>query len=93
MPSLHVALPAAAALWYGLRTFWGRLVLAYSALIGLVVVYGGDHYVADVVAGYAIALVTYLVARRLQLPVFSLPRPHTAPSTSAEREEDVRRAA
>jgi hypothetical protein len=93
MPSLHVALPAAAALWYGLRTFWGRLVLAYSALIGLVVVYGGDHYVADVLAGYAIALVTYVVARRLRLPVFSLPRPQPAPSTRARREEDVRRAA
>jgi membrane-associated phospholipid phosphatase len=71
MPSLHVALPAAAALWYGLRSWMGRLALAYSALIGLVVVYGGDHYVADVLAGYAIAAVVFVAARRLHLPVFA----------------------
>jgi hypothetical protein len=71
MPSLHVALPAAAALWYGLRSWMGRLVLSYSALIGLVVVYGGDHYLADVLAGYAVAAATFLGARALRLPVFA----------------------
>lgn len=57
MPSLHVALPAAAALWYGVRTKFGRAMLAYSLLIAVTVVYSGDHYVADVAAGYALAAV------------------------------------
>jgi membrane-associated phospholipid phosphatase len=94
MPSLHVALPAAAALWYGLRTFWGRLVLAYSALIGLVVVYGGDHYAADVAAGYAIAFATYASARRLKLPVFARDGElHVAAAASATGVERFPRAA
>jgi hypothetical protein len=71
MPSLHVALPAAAAFWYGLRSWMGRLVFGYSALIGVVVVFGGDHYVADVIAGYAVAAAAFVVARRLRLPVFA----------------------
>jgi hypothetical protein len=71
MPSLHVALPAAVALWYGLRSFWGRIVLAYSALIGLVVVFSGEHYVADIAAGYAVAFAVWCAARKLRLPVFA----------------------
>lgn len=94
MPSLHIALPAAAALWYGLRTFWGKLVLAYSALIGLVVVYGGDHYAADVAAGYAIAFATYASARRLKLPVFArVDDPPAVSATAADRAEPSSRAA
>jgi membrane-associated phospholipid phosphatase len=89
MPSLHVGLTAAAAFWYGLRTWPGRIVLGYSALIGLVVVYGGDHYLADVLGGYAIAGVSYFVARRLRLPVFA--RANTSAPVPIVRE--VQRAA
>jgi hypothetical protein len=71
MPSLHVALPAAAALWYGPRNPWGWCVLAYSAVISLVVVLCGEHYLADVVAGYAFATVVYVAARTLGLPLFA----------------------
>jgi hypothetical protein len=71
MPSLHVALPAAAALWYGLRTFWGGAVLSYSLLIAFVVIFGGEHYVADVVGGYVLAFFIYTGARRLGLPLFA----------------------
>jgi hypothetical protein len=80
MPSLHVALPAAAGLWHGLRSFWGRCVLTYSAVIGVVVVLSGEHYLADVFAGYAFATAVYLAARHLRLPVFAL--------DEAAREED-----
>lgn len=81
MPSLHVALIAAAALWYGLGSAMGRIVFAYSALMSLVVVYGGDHYVADVFGGYAVALAVYGVARRLRLPLFvwGSPELHAVP--------------
>jgi membrane-associated phospholipid phosphatase len=71
MPSLHVALIAAAAFWYGLRTAPGRIVFAYSAVMGLAVVYSGDHYVIDVIAGYALAFAVLLVVRRVRLPVLS----------------------
>ncbi len=70
MPSLHVGLIAASALWYGLGSVMGRIVFAYSVLMSFVVVYGGDHYVADVLGGYAVALALYGAARLLRLPLF-----------------------
>lgn len=81
MPSLHVGLIAAAALWYGLDSVMGRIVFAYAALMSLVVIYGGDHYVADVLAGYAVALAVYGAARRLRLPIFvwGSPKRHPVP--------------
>ena len=88
MPSLHVALPAAAALWYGLNTFWGKLVLGYAALIGLVVVYSGDHYLADVIAGFAIAAAVYATARALRLPLFAR-EPVPSPGASVPDEPEA----
>jgi len=69
MPSLHVALPAAAALWFGLRNGWGRVLLGYSALIACTVMFTGDHYPADIAAGYALAAVVLLATRALRLPL------------------------
>jgi hypothetical protein len=70
MPSLHVMLPAMVALWYGLRDPIGKVFLAYSALISVTVVYTGDHYVADIAAGYALAVAMYCAFRWLRLPLF-----------------------
>lgn len=69
MPSLHVALPAAAALWYGWRHPYGKLFWGYSALIGLTVVYTGDHYLADIAGGYLLAWAAYALARRSPIPL------------------------
>jgi hypothetical protein len=93
MPSLHIALPAAAALWYGLGSLWGRVVLAYSALIGVVVIFSGEHYAADVAAGYAVAAATYVAARRLRLPVFAPSHEHRAPARIAGLGDSRRLAA
>ena len=94
MPSLHVALPAAIALWYGLRSFWGRVVLAYSALIGLVVVFTGEHYIADVAAGYIVAAAIYAAARWLRLPIFArAAESREEPPASRGRAEPPARAA
>jgi hypothetical protein len=90
MPSLHVALPAAAALWFGWRSTWGRALLAYSALIGVTVVYSGDHYVADVLGGYALAVAATLLMRRLGVPLFL---PAERPSQRDEPPLPLRRAA
>lgn len=69
MPSLHVALPLSAALWYGWRYWFGKLLFGYAALIALVVVFSGDHYVADVAASGVLSVSIYLAVRHLRLPL------------------------
>ncbi|HET6679720.1 MAG TPA: phosphatase PAP2 family protein [Gemmatimonadaceae bacterium] len=69
MPSLHAAMPAAAALWYGWRHPYSRVLWAYAGLIGFAVVYGGEHYVADVLAGFLFAALVYRAAVALRLPL------------------------
>ncbi|MFC5175926.1 phosphatase PAP2 family protein [Nocardioides taihuensis] len=57
MPSLHAGIACLVAL-YGvqrLRSPWRWLLLAYPLLMGLALVYDGEHYVVDVVCGYALA--------------------------------------
>ena len=83
MPSLHVALPAAAAFWFGIRTRWGRILLGYSLLIALTVMFTGDHYLADIVAGYALAGAMLILVRALRLPLLddgNAPDGPTAPA-------------
>jgi membrane-associated phospholipid phosphatase len=73
MPSEHAALPFLCFLY--LRRVWrpaGWLLIPYCAAVWIAVVYTGEHYVADVIAGvvYAIAayvLVQAILARRLDL--------------------------
>jgi membrane-associated phospholipid phosphatase len=58
LPSLHVALPAALALWAhgeGFRRLTG-LYVVQASLIAFAVVYLGEHYVVDVAAGVALAV-------------------------------------
>lgn len=69
MPSLHVAMPAVAALWYEGRHRYRIVLWAYTALISLTVVFSGDHYVADVVAGLLFAGAATFAMRRLRLPL------------------------
>jgi membrane-associated phospholipid phosphatase len=73
MPSLHMAYATLAAgfFWFG-RRWWQRCLLAlYPVAMGITLVYGGEHYVVDELAGIAYALVViaawrYLHARRRQ---------------------------
>lgn len=67
MPSLHAAIPMMLLLF-----FWplvrrtGRIALAtYALLMGVTLVYTGEHYALDVVMGWLYAAVIVLVARRL----------------------------
>lgn len=56
-PSMHVALPMVTALWFW-RERWLRpcaIMLAYTALVALEVVFAGEHYVADVVAAAVVS--------------------------------------
>jgi hypothetical protein len=57
MPSLHVALPFLLSLWL-FRERWtlpALATLAYTALIGLEVVFSGEHYVIDLLGAIAVA--------------------------------------
>ena len=64
-PSLHAGLPLliTAFFWPRLPT-WGRaLLVAYTAAMGLALVYGGEHYVSDELAGYAFVGLSMLAVR------------------------------
>jgi hypothetical protein len=65
MPSLHAALPALCAL-LALRYFgWGGLpVVVYAVAVWVAIIYLGEHYLVDVVAGCLLALAVYAGVRR-----------------------------
>jgi membrane-associated phospholipid phosphatase len=58
MPSLHTAFATLIALFVmsRLRTRWRLVILAYPMAMGLALVYLGEHYVIDLVAGVGYAL-------------------------------------
>lgn len=62
MPSLHAALPVLSALYLN-KTFgrWGLLMLAYAAVVWFAVVYMAEHWIVDVLAGLALAVVAYAI--------------------------------
>jgi membrane-associated phospholipid phosphatase len=73
MPSLHMAYATLVVgfFWFG-RRWWQRcLLVLYPVAMGVTLVYGGEHYVVDELAGVAYALVViaawrYLRAARLR---------------------------
>lgn len=73
MPSLHVAYATLAVgfFWWD-KTWWQRVLLAlYPVAMCFSLVYGGEHYVTDELAGaaYAVAIITvWRILRRRRLP-------------------------
>jgi len=66
MPSIHMGVTFAMALWardHARRWFWP--LVAYTALMGVALVYMAEHYVTDLVAGVVCAVAAYLVSRPL----------------------------
>jgi membrane-associated phospholipid phosphatase len=61
MPSLHLALAVLIAIMVGgrLRSRWRLLVWLYPAAMGFTLVYCGEHYVLDLVAGAAYAVAVH----------------------------------
>jgi membrane-associated phospholipid phosphatase len=66
MPSLHVAFAALVAIFVAtrMRSKWRRLLYLYPAAMGFVLVYCGEHYVLDLLAGIAYAVAAHLVLNR-----------------------------
>lgn len=65
MPSLHAgaALLVALFLWPGARRLTKLLLAAYALAMAATLVYTGEHYVVDVLAGWFVAALGVLVAR------------------------------
>lgn len=61
MPSLHLALAVLIAIMVGgrLRRRWRPLLALYPVAMGFTLVYCGEHYVLDLVAGVAYALAVH----------------------------------
>ena len=55
MPSLHAAYPATLLLFFWNDGKWWRIVLgAYTLAMGFALVYGGEHYLVDILVGWAL---------------------------------------
>jgi membrane-associated phospholipid phosphatase len=66
IPSLHAALPALTAMYFFLNgserlRFYAWLATIYTAAVSFAIVYLGEHWVVDVLAGYAVAGVTAVI--------------------------------
>ncbi len=59
IPSLHAAVPMLLLLfcWPVISRRWRAALIAYSAVMALTLVYGGEHYVIDVLIGWLYAAV------------------------------------
>jgi membrane-associated phospholipid phosphatase len=86
MPSLHAALPLLLALiMLRLWRWWALPALLYPLTMGFNLVYLGEHYAVDVLAGYGAALFAFVLVwvipdlLPLHLPRLRL-RPVTAPA-------------
>jgi membrane-associated phospholipid phosphatase len=66
MPSLHAAIPMMLALFFWSRARWWvrALLVTYAVAMGLTLVYTGEHYVVDVLVGWAYAAVSVLAVNR-----------------------------
>ena len=65
-PSLHAGFPvvAAAAVWRQSRKA-GTVLWVWAVIVWVVVVYLGEHYVADVIGGIVYAVIAMTIARSL----------------------------
>jgi membrane-associated phospholipid phosphatase len=66
MPSLHVAFATLVAICIGgqLVGRWRYLLALYPVAMGLVLVYTGEHYVLDLIAGVAYAVIVHTLVSR-----------------------------
>jgi membrane-associated phospholipid phosphatase len=92
VPSMHSALPMLLVLflWPMARRWWRPLLAAYPVLMGFVLVYGGEHYVFDVLVGWLWALgvhagITWFERRRRRTAGPPEPPDATVPGLTASR--------
>ncbi|PZV90798.1 PAP2 superfamily protein [Micromonospora phaseoli] len=68
MPSLHTAFALFVVLFFlrGVRRRWWPLLLAYPLAMTFTLVYSGEHYVIDVLVGWAYVGMAFLVVGRAE---------------------------
>ena len=66
MPSLHAAYPFMLLLFFWPR--WRVVLGLYTLAMAFALVYGGEHFVADIVAGWTMAAAAYAVTRFARTP-------------------------
>jgi len=65
MPSLHAAFPLLSSLLLWRLFRWKALVFyIYTVIVLFTIVYTGDHYITDILAGLLLAVVCYFLAGR-----------------------------
>jgi hypothetical protein len=65
LPSLHAAWPFVALLFFWDWAPRGRtLLIAYNAIMVVVLIYGAEHYVSDILLGWTYAAVVYVLVDR-----------------------------
>jgi hypothetical protein len=66
LPSLHAAWPFMTLLFLWNKVGgWRWAILAYNAMMVLVLVYGAEHYFSDILLGWLYATIVYVVVTRL----------------------------
>lgn len=82
MPSLHAgaALLVALFLWPSVGALARAALMAYAIAMGLTLVYTGEHYVVDVLAGWGVAVAAVLLARARRRLARAADRPEPAPT-------------
>jgi membrane-associated phospholipid phosphatase len=68
IPSLHAGLTAAvsAFLWTRVRRKWRPLLVAYPLIMAFTLVYTAEHYVVDILLGWALAAVVVMASMRYE---------------------------
>ncbi len=68
IPSLHAALSAMVAvfLWRRVRPRWRALLAAYALTMTFTLVYSAEHYVIDIVLGWAVAAIVLIAISRFE---------------------------
>ena len=69
IPSLHAAVTAmlAAFLWRRVQSRWRPLLAAYVLVMAFTLVYSAEHYVFDILLGWALAVVVHAAMNRFDL--------------------------
>ncbi|WP_373280768.1 phosphatase PAP2 family protein [Mycobacterium celatum] len=68
IPSLHAGLSAMVAvfLWRRVKPWWRPLLVGYVLVMAFTLVYSAEHYVIDILLGWALAAIVMLVVARLE---------------------------
>ncbi|OBB03348.1 hypothetical protein A5662_12110 [Mycobacteriaceae bacterium 1482268.1] len=68
IPSLHAAMTAAIAafLWKKVHRGWQPFLAAYVVIMAFTLVYTAEHYVIDILLGWALAAVAVVVANYIE---------------------------